>query len=213
MWITGLDNDLQSSQTQFYGTIRSQGADDYYIYAFDYYESVPEAFCLAQGAPASGCSPDGVPVLLGIYHWTNFGPRIVTSRGRALAVNWQGECCSFYNGSYLKSDLSLIFRPNQFFEITPRHTATFIDLPTGYVAIHILSASGGVNFTPDMQILVQAQYDNISRSLGFSLRYRWEYQPGNELFAAFGQSALIPGTTFEPQTTDVSVRLGQTFRF
>ena len=76
----------------------------------------------------------------------------------------------------------------------PHYVATFIDLPTGYVAIHILSASGGVNFTPDMQILVQAQFDNISRNLGFSARYRWEYEPGNELFVSFGQDALIPGT-------------------
>ena len=33
-----------------------------------------------------------------------------------------------------------------------------------------LSASGGVNFTPDMQILLQAQFDNISRRFGLSVR-------------------------------------------
>jgi hypothetical protein len=64
-----------------------------------------------------------------------------------------------------------------------------------------------------MQIVLQAQFDNISRSFSFSGRYRWEYEPGNELFVSIGQNALIPGTTFEPQTSQVSVRLGHTLRF
>ena len=54
-----------------------------------------------------------------------------------------------------------------------------------------------INFIPDMQLALQAQFDNISRGFGFSARYRWEYEPGNEIFVAIGQGALIPGTTFK----------------
>jgi hypothetical protein len=38
-------------------------------------------------------------------------------------------------------------------------------------------------------------------------------EPENEIFVSFGQSALIPGTTFEPQSSQLSIRLGQTLRF
>jgi hypothetical protein len=201
--ITGLDNQLQSSEIRFWGEVESQQADAYDLNVYNYYERVPAAFSL----------PKGVPVPAGEYNWTNIVPQINTTRGRWYSVNWIVECCSFYNGDYLKSDLTFIFRPNEFFEITPHYVATFIDLPTGHVAIHILSASGGINFTPDMQILLQAQFDNISRSFGFSARYRWEYDPGNEIFVSLGQNALIPGTSFEPQTSLVSIRLGHTLRF
>jgi len=201
--ITGLDNRLQSSFFRLWGEVESQQADAYDFNVYHYYENVPATFLL----------PKDVPVPAGEYEWNNFAPTINTTRGRWYSVNWQIECCSFYNGKYFKSDFTLTLRPNQYFEITPRYVATFIDLPTGYVAIHILSASGGVNFTPDMQIVAQVQFDNISRSFGFSARYRWEYRPGDEIFVAVGQSALIPGTTFEPQTTQVSIRLGNTFRF
>src|SRR5262249_42133065 len=153
------------------------------------------------------------PVPAGEYKWINIAPHIVTTRARTVAVDWQVECCRFYNGNYLKSDVTVTFRPNQYFELIPRYIATFIDLPTGYVAIHILSASGGINFTPDMQVLLQAQFDNISHALGLSVRYRWEYKPGDELFVSLGQNALIPGTTFEPQTSLFSIRLGHTFRY
>jgi hypothetical protein len=74
------------------------------------------------------------------------------------------------------------------------------NIPTGYVAIHVIEAITPINFTPDMQLIVQGQFDNISRSFALSARYRSEYEPGNEIFAAIGQSAVIPGTTFEPQT-------------
>ena len=46
-----------------------------------------------------------------------------------------------------------------------------------------------INFTPDMQLALQAQYDNISENFGFSARYRWEYRPGDEIFVGIGQSA------------------------
>ena len=202
-FITALDNQLESSQIRIWGEVESQQADAYDFNVYRYYENVPAVFSL----------PKGIPVPAGQYNWTNILPQINTTRGRWYSVNWTVECCSFYNGNYFKSDLTFIFRPNEYFEITPHYVATFIDLPTGHVAIHILSASGGVNFTPDMQILLQAQFDNISRSFGFSARYRWEYEPGNEIFVSLGQNALIPGTAFEPQTTLFSVRLGHTLRF
>ena len=203
VFITGLDNQLQSSQIRVWGEVESQQADAYDLNVYHYYENVPKVFAL----------PKGVPVPAGEYSWTNIVPQINTTRGRWYSVNWAVECCSFYNGNYLKSDFTVIFRPNEYFEITPRYVATFIDLPTGYVAIHILSASGGVNITPDMQVLLQAQFDNISRSFSFSARYRWEYEPGNEIFVSIGQNALIPGMSFEPQTSLFSIRLGHTLRF
>ncbi len=203
IFITGLDDQLQSSQIRLWGEVESQQADAYDLNVYNYYENVPATFSL----------PKGVPVAAGEYNWTNAALNISTTRARSYAMGWVVECCSFYNGNYLKSDLTLTFRPNEFFELVPRYVATFIDLPTGYVAIHILSASAGVNFTPDMQVVLQGQFDNISRSFGLSVRYRWEYEPGNELFVSFGQSALVPGTTFEPQSSQLSIRLGQTLRF
>ena len=73
-------------------------------------------------------------------------------------------------------------------------------------------ASAGSGAT-DMQLALQAQYDNISENFGFSARYRWEYAPGDELFIAIGQSAFIGNQGFIAQTTQATVRLGQTFRF
>ena len=112
--------------------------------------------------------------------------------------------------------MQLAFRPSAYFEFVPTWEATFIHQPTGSVDIHILSLDAVVNFIPDMQLSIQAQFDNISRGFGFSARYAWEYEPGNEFFFAIGHSAVIPGTRFEKflnKTTQATMRVGHTFRF
>lgn len=175
----------------------------YWLEVRNYYEFVPAEFTL----------PRNVPILVNRYNWTNIYGRIDTAQGGALRGGIQVECCSFYNGSYLDITLTGAYRLRGILEVSPKYEAQFISLPTGDVNIHILSLETIFNFTPDMQLVTQTQFDNISRAFGFSARFRWEYAPGDELFAALGQTALIPGTNFRAQTTQLSVRLGRTFRF
>lgn len=200
---TGLDNQTQSRETHFWLSVSDTYADVFQAGFYNFYENVPAAFDL----------PRGVTVPAGEYRWTNFEAYVDTTQGRAVVLTWRVQCCSFYNGNYLRSDFRIQYRPNQYFEITPRYVSEFIDLPTGYVDIHILSLNIAANFTPDMQLALQTQFDTISRNFGLSARYRWEYSPGNELFVGLGQTAIVPGTNFRAQTTQLSVRIGQTFRF
>jgi hypothetical protein len=86
-------------------------------------------------------------------------------------------------------------------------------MPGGLLNIHALSLSLLTNFTPDMQLYTELQYDNVSEKFALSIRYRWEYQPGQEFFASVGQSALIPGQEFVSRATQAVIRLGHTFRY
>jgi hypothetical protein len=163
--------------------------------------------------PALFFLPNDVPIFAGSYEWNNFSARVRTFDGRLLRLDAEVTCCSFYNGSQFKTRVQLAFRPGPIFELVPTYEGTYIDLPTGQVDIHLATVDSVVNFLPDMQLALQAQYDNISENFGFSARYRWEYAPGDELFIAIGQSAMIGNQGFIAQTTQATVRLGQTFRF
>jgi hypothetical protein len=154
-----------------------------------------------------------VPVLPEKYGWTSVNAAVRTFNGRLLTLQADVTCCSFYDGSAVLTKATLIFRPSTYFEITATHEANLIDLPTGTVDIHLATADAAINFTPDMQLALQAQYDNISENFGFSARYRWEYRPGNEIFVGLGQSAQISNQGFVGQTTQATMRVGQTFRF
>ncbi|HLQ45379.1 MAG TPA: hypothetical protein VK137_11660, partial [Planctomycetaceae bacterium] len=144
---------------------------------------------------------------------TNFDVRLRSFNGRPLSVTAEIICCNFYSGESFRGIVTLTYRPNAYFEFVPTWDGTFIHLPTGDVDINLFSVDSVVNFTPDMQLALQAQYDNISRNFGFSARYRWEYQPGNEIFVAVGQAAMLVNNQFIAQTSLLTIRLGHTFRF
>jgi hypothetical protein len=201
--ITDLNDRLETRETQASVQFENNPGDQFQLEATNFFENVPEAFDL----------PRDIIVPAGKYDWTNISVSFESSNARTLAIDAQVTCCSFYNGRSIEASIELSYRPNEYFEIVPSYEASFIDMPAGRVDIHVLAAESVVNFTPDMQLAIQAQFDNISESFSFLARYRWEYQPGSELFAAFGQSAIIPGTNFEAQTSQVSLRLGHTFRF
>jgi hypothetical protein len=198
-----LDGDMQSRGHTAQLDIDMRNNHRYAVAAKNYFESVSDAFDL----------PGGVIVPSDRYNWTNVFASLDTGQATTLRWMFQVECCSFYDGGYLYVEAGFSYRLGGIFEIAPSYEGTFIDLPTGYVDIHILSLDTIYNFTPDMQLVLQTQFDNISRGFGLSARYRWEYAPGDEFFVAFGQTALIPGTNFRAQTSTLSIRLGQTFRF
>jgi hypothetical protein len=157
--------------------------------------------------------PHNVVIPAGAYSWTTFNTHTQISRSLPLSFHADVFCCEYYNGTMLRVAPDFRFRPSEYLEMNVSYDGQFIRVPGGDVDIHVASVDGLINFTPDMQFAIQAQYDNISQRFGFLGRYRWEFRPGSELFVAVGQSALIPETGLEFQATTVSVRLSRTFRF
>ena len=162
---------------------------------------------------ATFLAPRDVPVSRGSYDWTNLFFHWQTSVAKPIALLSEITCCSYYNGRNVQGHFKLNYRPNQYYDLQLTYDPSFIRLPTGNVDVHVVSLDGVVNFTPDMQVGIQAQYDNISESLGFLARYRWEFLPGSDVLIAIGQSAIIPGTDFRVKTTQASIRVTHTLRF
>ena len=202
-FVADLNDVLESRANDVFVHARSRIGDQVTVRLISSFENVPAPFFL----------PKSVPVLPRHYGWTNVNAAVRTFNGRLLTLQADVTCCSFYDGSAVLTKATLIFRPSTYFEITATHEANLIDLPTGNVETHLATADTAINFTPDMQLALQAQYDNSSENFGFSARYRWEYRPGNEIFVGLGQSAQISNQGVLAQTTQATIRAGQTFRF
>jgi hypothetical protein len=194
---------LESRENGIWTGVSLRSTDEFYVRAFDDFEDVPATFKIA----------GKVPVAPGRYHWTNGSIYIQTSNARPIFGRVDVLCCSYYGGRQLKTTWQLDMRPNATFQFAPKYTFTHLDMPAGRLDIHALSLSLITNFSPDMQLYTEAQYDNVSERFALSLRYRWEYEPGQEFFAALGQSAFIPGEEFVSRSTQAVIRLGHTFRF
>jgi Carbohydrate family 9 binding domain-like len=202
-FVTDLSNHLESRENGIWTGVSLRSTDELYVRAFDNYEDVPASFNIA----------GKVPVPAGQYHWTNGSIYIQTSSARPIFGRLDVLCCNYYNGHQVRASLRLDMRPNAMFQLAPRYTYTYLDLPGGLLNIHALATDFITNFTPDMQLYTELQYDNVSQKFALSIRYRWEYEPGQEIFASVGQSALIPGQEFSPRTTQTVLRLGHTFRY
>jgi hypothetical protein len=201
--VTRLDNEIESRESNISGELETTSNDIFTLTATNIFESIPNAFEL----------PGGVVVPATDYNWATATLEFRSSSARPLALDAQITCCAFFDGTNITGSIGLNYRPNQYFSGQFNYRPSFIDLPTGEVNIHLFSFEGAVNFTPDMSLEFQAQYDNVSRSFGSLLRYRWEYSPGNELLIAYGQSADTLQSRFRAQTTQFTLRLIRTFQF
>ena len=202
-FVTDLDNVPESRANDVLVRARSRAGDQITVRLINSFENVPAPFLL----------PRAVLVPLGTYDWTNVNVGLFTFNGRLLRLQADVTCCRFYDGDAVVTRVNLVFRPSTHFETSVGHETNAVDLPTGRVDVHLATADAVVNFTPVMQVALQAQYDNISENFALSARYRWEYRPGNELFVGVGQSALISNRGFVGQVTQATIRLGHTFRF
>ncbi len=120
--------------------------------------------------------------------------RTETAPGRFLSGVVDVQYGGFYGGRLLQTDTTLNVNPNDTFTISARHIMQQIHMPAGNLAIHVAALDTAVNFTPDMMLRGQLQYDNISKNLELSLRYRWEFQPGAELLVVAGDDATLGGS-------------------
>jgi hypothetical protein len=200
---TGLDNSVQSFYPFDYWTgMLTEAGDFFMIEVWRDSETVP-SFSL----------PHGIVVPAGKYSFDVLHLRSETAPGRFLYGQFDIQYGGFFGGTLLQTDANLNINPNDTFTVGVRHIMQQISMPAGAVAIQVLSFDTSVNFTPDMQVRGQLQYDNISKNLELSLRYRWEFQPGTELLVVLGDDATLEGRYYQSRVSQLSVRLGKTFRF
>jgi hypothetical protein len=201
---TDLNDRLESRENGYWFGLMTQETDLGFVNLFNLFEDVRAPFFL----------PRNVLVPADKYTWTNVSLYFESAIGRPLSAVAEIECCSYFNGDLLRTFVSVSWRPDTSWEIGGQHAFYNITLPTGDVEIQIYALNITLNFTPDMQLRIQTQYDNISEAFGMSARYRWEFLPGSELFVALGESGeLLNGAHYRSSTTQASVRVGHLMRF
>jgi hypothetical protein len=204
--ITELDNRLQSRDTSLAISLLSVHDDELFV-GLDYFRE-------AVAAPYS--LPGNVVVGAGRYHYFRPTLDLQTLQSRRVSVHWTFACCSYLDGRSVENDLQVSVRAGPRFNLDINHRLQTIDLPGGRTTIHIESLSATRNFTPEMKLVTELQYDNVSHQFGASLRYRWEVRPTTELLVTLGESATLydkfPNARYHSQATAVSVRLGHRFQ-
>jgi hypothetical protein len=69
----------------------------------------------------------------------------------------------------------------------PTYSVNVINLPRESFTTHLLGSRMTYTMTPLMFVSALIQYNSSSHSLSASVRLRWEYQPGSEVFIVLNE--------------------------
>ncbi len=100
------------------------------------------------------------------------------------------------------------------FSIEPALSLNFVDLPEGDFTARLLTARFNWTLSPRMFVSSLVQYNSSASSLGSSLRFRWEYEPGSDLFVVYTDGRLTDVAGFPILLNRTfAVKMTKLFRF
>ena len=90
---------------------------------------------------------------------------------------------------------------------------TDVTLPYARFPVRLLKLGATIQFSPELVWSVIGQYDNLSRGVGLNTRLRWSYAPGGDVFFVINQGATVFEREWEFTRSEVSTKVGATWRF
>ncbi|MEL7041674.1 MAG: carbohydrate binding family 9 domain-containing protein [Pseudomonadota bacterium] len=205
--VTDLGDDLETREDIYKFTVETAGTDMIEASVFDVEERIPAPFTL----------PGNLVVPAGTYQNDGAALNIESARSRPYGIILDLETKDFFGGDLDAVSLQVLTRPSPYLDLRVGYTREDISVPAGDVSVQIGSIDTVVNVNPDLSISTQTQYDNLSESLSFFGRLRWEVRPETELFLSLAHGALIEGSDFGRNFRSIQsrsvIRLGNTFRF
>jgi hypothetical protein len=136
--------------------------------------------------PATPFVVQGITIAPGRYTYSDvqlaytFGPQ---RRYSGRVFTQQGH---YYGGTISSVGIGtarVSVTPRLSFE--PSVTITRIEVPTGKSTSRLLRTRADYTFSPRMFASALLQYSSTDRSFSSNLRFRWEFQPGSELFVVY----------------------------
>jgi hypothetical protein len=156
--------------------------------------------------------PHDIVVPAGEYTFSTWHAHFESATARLISTVADVQYGKYYGGNLLQTDMTVNVNPNETVSLGIRHILQDMHMTGGNVTIQIGSVDASLNFTPDMYVRGQLQYDNISKAVGLSVRYRWEFAPGTEFLVVAGDDATLDGHHYQSHVSLLSLRLGKTFR-
>ena len=168
------------------------------------YELLKEPFKISDGV----ILPPGPYSFQDIRMFYFLGPRRIFT-GRISASTG-----TFYDGTRSEVGYNGRVELSARFSIEPRVTLDWINLPVGRFTTRLVSGRPTFALSTRSAVSALVQYNSKNHTLSSNARFRWEYQPGSDLFVVYSDGRETVGTGF-PRLQDRSfvVKMTRLFRF
>jgi hypothetical protein len=130
-------------------------------------------------------TPD-VAVPIGAYDFRDVLVAYSMGEQRPMSGTWSVQWGQYFDGhitaiTYQRGRIALTPQ----LSVQPGLSLNRIELPETTVLLKLVTSRVTYTVTPRMFVSGLMQYNSITNALGANLRFRWEYQPGSELFLVY----------------------------
>ena len=166
--------------------VEFQNSDRVSVAYTDQYEFLPRPFAISSA----------VTLPVDAYHFSFVKVGWEMGAQRRTSTNLLLEHGGFYDGHKTALTASrgrLSVTPQ--LSVEPTYSVNWVSLPLGTFVAQVGGARLTYTMTPRMFASGLVQYNSSLRSVSANLRFRWEYQPGSELFVVVNEErdTRVPG--------------------
>ncbi|HCH37067.1 MAG TPA: hypothetical protein DEU67_03505 [Acidobacteria bacterium] len=203
-YITDMTGILETRESKLRLEMELENSDKWYLQYTDSFEGLPEEFKLTSDVilPVGGYKFGHIRTEYDFGAQRRVSGRLFYTRG------------TFYGGT--RSDVGYqgraVFTPQ--FAIEPRVSVSDVDLPQGSFTTTLLGTRASFTVSPRMFLAALIQFNSSNKAIDTNIRFRWEYEPGSDLFIVYsdGRDTGLEGF---PQLENRSfvVKFTRLFRF
>ncbi len=201
--ITDTGGRLETRNVQGQFSIEFDNSDRLRVQYNDIFEFLPEEFEIS----------DDVILPVGEYRFQDlefaytFGPQ------RPLPSTIRYQTGGFWSGNLDTLSFNGRVEISPKFSIEPRLSLNWVDLPEGDFNTRLVSARVNYTFSPRMFVSSFIQYNSSRGSVSSSIRFRWEYEPGSDLFVVYSEGREDLSLTPFLANRTFAVKFTKLFRF
>ncbi len=156
----------------------------------------------------------GVIISPGAYNYQDLRGSYALGQQRPVFGTITVSRGSFYSGDKTEAGFAGRAKITKQLAVEPRVSFAWVDLQEGSFVTKLVGARVIYTFTPRVFFSSLIQYNSSASSLTSNLRFRWEYQPGSDLFVVYsdGRDTTVHGFPGLLNRT-VVVKATKLFRF
>jgi len=202
-YITDPAGQVETKRLQGSFRLELENGDDARVEYTRSFELLPAEFEIA----------DGVILPVGGYRFQDVRFEYQLGPQRTIPGTASFRTGSFFSGDRTEGSYQGRVEISPKLSLEPRFSINWVDLPEGSFTASLVSARLNVSFTPRTFVSSFLQYNSSSDSLSASVRFRWEYQPGSDLFVVYSEGREDLSTSPFLSSRTLALKFTKLFRF
>ncbi len=131
---------------------------------------------------------DGVVLPAGPYSWTSYRLNASTAGHRPVVFDAGWNFGGYYAGRYDDVTMGVTMKFKGYATLALDANLVRGRMPQGRFSENVYQVKADIFLSPDLGLMNYIQFDDISNTLGWSARLRWQISPGNEIYLVYNRN-------------------------